>query len=106
MIALKCSHVKGKYVAATYVKTGGTAAQISFRKVPRSRGYLRPEMASKRRKLQKPARPKSARVRLADLLRTLGAKGGSARAKNMTAAERSEAARRAVAARWAKAKKA
>jgi len=34
-----------------------------------------------------------------------GAKGGKARAKNMTAAERSEAARRAVQVRWRKAKK-
>ena len=34
----------------------------------------------------------------------LGKKGGRARAKSMTAKERSEAARKAVAARWAKAK--
>jgi hypothetical protein len=33
-----------------------------------------------------------------------GRKGGTARAKNMTAAERSEAARAAVRVRWAKAK--
>jgi len=31
-----------------------------------------------------------------------GRKGGKARAKNMTAAERSDASRRAVQARWAK----
>jgi hypothetical protein len=34
-----------------------------------------------------------------------GAKGGRARAKKMTAAERSESARRAVLARWKKVKK-
>jgi hypothetical protein len=34
-----------------------------------------------------------------------GLKGGPARAANMTAEERSESARRAVAARWAKANK-
>jgi hypothetical protein len=34
-----------------------------------------------------------------------GRKGGKARAKSMTKAERSEAARKAVQARWAKAKK-
>lgn len=34
----------------------------------------------------------------------LGAKGGKARAKNMTKKERSEAARAAVQARWAKKK--
>jgi hypothetical protein len=33
-----------------------------------------------------------------------GKKGGAARAKKMTAAERSESARKAVQARWAKAK--
>lgn len=34
----------------------------------------------------------------------LGRKGGTARAKNMTAKKRSEAARKAVLARWAKKK--
>lgn len=34
----------------------------------------------------------------------LGKKGGRARAKNMTKAQRSEAARKAVEARWEKAK--
>jgi hypothetical protein len=34
----------------------------------------------------------------------LGRKGGTARAKNLTAKERSEGARKAVLARWAKAK--
>ena len=40
-----------------------------------------------------------------ETFRALGAQGGEARAKNMTAAERSESARRAVQARWRKAKK-
>jgi hypothetical protein len=35
----------------------------------------------------------------------LGKRGGTARAKNMTAKERSDAARKAVLARWAKAKR-
>ena len=35
-----------------------------------------------------------------------GKKGGKARARNMTPEERSESARKAVQARWAKAKKA
>jgi hypothetical protein len=35
----------------------------------------------------------------------LGKKGGTARAKNMTAKERSEGARKAVQARWSKLKK-
>jgi hypothetical protein len=35
----------------------------------------------------------------------LGRKGGRARAKRMTAEERQEAARRAIRARWAKAKR-
>ena len=36
------------------------------------------------------------------VLQRLGAEGGHARARNLTAAERSEAARKAVAARWAR----
>jgi len=62
-------------------------------------------MPTKRRPRHKPSESKSARARLTDLLRALGAKGGKTRAKNMTAAERSDAARKAIRARWANRKK-
>lgn len=60
-------------------------------------------MASKGRGAKKTKKP-TAQELLSTLLRKLGARGGSARAKNMTAAARSEGARRAVQARWAKVK--
>ena len=50
--------------------------------------------------------PKNLRAYLATLGRKGGLKGGKARAARMTAKERTEAARKAVQARWAKAKKA
>jgi len=40
-----------------------------------------------------------------DFFRKLGAKGGKIRAKKLTAAQRSASARKAVKARWAKAKR-
>lgn len=46
------------------------------------------------------AAPKDAREYLA----RIGRKGGQARAKNMTAAARKASARKAIAARWAKAR--
>jgi len=61
-------------------------------------------MAPKRRSWDKPTKVKMSRAVL-ETFRALGAQGGEARAKNMTAAERSESARRAVQARWRKAKK-
>lgn len=42
---------------------------------------------------------------LSEHLSRLGKKGGKARAKNMTAQQRKEAARKAVEARWARTKK-
>jgi hypothetical protein len=42
---------------------------------------------------------------VSDYLSPIGAKGGRQRAKNVTAKERSEVARRASRARWAKVKK-
>ena len=40
-----------------------------------------------------------------EIMRQMGAKGGRSTAKKRTAKERSEAARKAVRARWAKARK-
>jgi hypothetical protein len=42
---------------------------------------------------------------LSALARALGARGGKARAKNLSAKERSEGARKASLARWSKAKR-
>jgi hypothetical protein len=41
----------------------------------------------------------------AEYLARIGAKGGKARAKTLTAKERKESAQKAIRARWAKAKK-
>jgi hypothetical protein len=54
------------------------------------------------------ARKRKARVTpqmVSDILRMLGARGGHARAKNMSKEERSEGSRLAAKARWAKSKK-
>jgi len=59
-------------------------------------------MATRKRKQQNTAKKNPAAVMLG---RLGGLKGGHARAANMTAEERSESARKAVLARWAKAKK-
>jgi hypothetical protein len=50
--------------------------------------------------------PKDVRAYFSKLGKKGGKKGGTARASNMTPEQRSESARNAVTARWAKAKKA
>ena len=50
--------------------------------------------------------PQEAKQYFSEIGRRGGLKGGPARAKKMTAEERSESARKASQARWAKAKKA
>jgi hypothetical protein len=59
-------------------------------------------MATKRKPAKNAAKKNPAAVMLG---RLGGLKGGSARAAKMTAEERSESARKAVTARWAKARK-
>ena len=59
-------------------------------------------MRARRKKAKTSAKKNPAAVMLG---RLGGLKGGYARAANMTAEERSESARKAVNARWAKAKK-
>lgn len=44
-------------------------------------------------------------VSLSEYLRGIGSRGGKARAKNLTANERSEGAQKAAQARWSKTKK-
>lgn len=63
-----------------------------------------PKMASKRSRRDNVSKIKLTPA-VAAALRALGAQGGRTRAKNMTAAERSESARKAIKARWAKARK-